>query len=138
MVEDFDAVVKGGSSESISALVSKKLPTMQLMALWGEGVRFNPDFIRTTVSFSCLFLFLFTLHAIVPFPVLSYLCVSFLPQLTPLFVPPLYFAISICSYYKTVCREFDLTNRCRNIYKKTRSVLVPGWAQSQRGKVQLG
>lgn len=52
MVEDFVAVVKGGSSESITALVSKKLPTPQLMGLWGEGVRFNPDFIRSTVSFS--------------------------------------------------------------------------------------
>nr|XP_029136025.1 complement component C8 beta chain isoform X1 [Labrus bergylta] len=48
MVEDFVAVVKGGSSQSITALVSKKLPTPQLMGLWGEGVRFNPDFIRTT------------------------------------------------------------------------------------------
>lgn len=52
MVEDFFAVVKGGSSKSITALVSKKLPTPKLMGLWGEGVRFNPDFIRTTVSFS--------------------------------------------------------------------------------------
>uniref|UniRef100_UPI0037E7F857 complement component C8 beta chain-like n=1 Tax=Semicossyphus pulcher TaxID=241346 RepID=UPI0037E7F857 len=48
MVEDFVAVVRGGSSESITALVAKKLPTPQLMGLWGEGVRFNPDFIRRT------------------------------------------------------------------------------------------
>uniref|UniRef100_A0A8C2XFN7 Complement component C8 beta chain n=2 Tax=Cyclopterus lumpus TaxID=8103 RepID=A0A8C2XFN7_CYCLU len=48
MVEDFVSVVRGGSSESITALVSKKLPTPQLMGLWGEGVRFNPDFIRST------------------------------------------------------------------------------------------
>ncbi|XP_031710750.1 complement component C8 beta chain-like [Anarrhichthys ocellatus] len=48
MVEDFVSVVRGGSSESITALVSKKLPTPQLMGLWGEGVRFNPDFIRKT------------------------------------------------------------------------------------------
>ncbi|XP_019955087.2 complement component C8 beta chain [Paralichthys olivaceus] len=47
-VEDFVAVVRGGSSESITGLVSKKLPTPQLMRLWGEGVRFNPDFIRKT------------------------------------------------------------------------------------------
>ncbi|XP_058486678.1 complement component C8 beta chain [Solea solea] len=47
-VEDFVAVVRGGSSESITALVSKKLPTPQLMRLWGEGVRYNPDFIRAT------------------------------------------------------------------------------------------
>lgn len=52
MVEDFVAVVKGGSSQSITALVSKKLPTPPLMGLWGEGVRYNPDFIRTKVSFS--------------------------------------------------------------------------------------
>ncbi|KAM9845442.1 complement component C8 beta chain [Aulostomus maculatus] len=48
MVEDFVAVVRGGSSESITALVSKKLPPPELMRLWGEGVRFNPDFIRRT------------------------------------------------------------------------------------------
>ncbi|XP_039999245.1 complement component C8 beta chain isoform X3 [Xiphias gladius] len=48
MVEDFVAVVRGGSSESVTALVSKKLPTPQLMGLWGDSVRFNPDFIRTT------------------------------------------------------------------------------------------
>lgn len=50
MVEDFVAVVRGGSSESITALLSKKLPSPQLMRLWGEGVRYNPDFIRMTVS----------------------------------------------------------------------------------------
>lgn len=50
MVEDFFAVVKGGSSESATALVAKKLPTPELMNLWGDGVSFNPDFIRTTVS----------------------------------------------------------------------------------------
>ncbi|XP_010746369.2 complement component C8 beta chain [Larimichthys crocea] len=48
MVEDFVVVVRGGNSESISALLSRKLPTPQLMGLWGEGVRFNPDFIRRT------------------------------------------------------------------------------------------
>uniref|UniRef100_A0A3Q2ZYA6 Complement component C8 beta chain n=2 Tax=Kryptolebias marmoratus TaxID=37003 RepID=A0A3Q2ZYA6_KRYMA len=50
MVEDFVAVVRGGSSESITALMSKKLPTPELMRLWGEGVRFNPDFIRITTK----------------------------------------------------------------------------------------
>ncbi|KAM7401132.1 hypothetical protein PAMA_005359 [Pampus argenteus] len=48
VMEDFVAVVRGGSSESITALVSQKLPTPKLMGLWGEGVRFNPDFIRRT------------------------------------------------------------------------------------------
>ncbi|XP_068461057.1 complement component C8 beta chain [Clinocottus analis] len=48
IVEDTVTVVRGGSSESITALVAQKLPTPQLMALWGEGVRYNPDFIRTT------------------------------------------------------------------------------------------
>ncbi|XP_077360170.1 complement component C8 beta chain isoform X1 [Festucalex cinctus] len=48
MVEDIVAVVRGGTSESITALVSQKLPSPQLMKLWGEGVRFNPDFLRTT------------------------------------------------------------------------------------------
>lgn len=52
MVEDFVSVVRGGSSETITALVSKKLPTPELMGLWGEGVRYNPDFIRKTVSSS--------------------------------------------------------------------------------------
>ncbi|CAG5897058.1 unnamed protein product [Menidia menidia] len=50
MAEDFVAVVKGGTSESITALLSKKLPTPQLMKLWGEGVRYNPDFIRMTTK----------------------------------------------------------------------------------------
>lgn len=50
MVEDFVSVVRGGTSESITALLSKKLPTPELMRLWGEGVEFNPDFIRRTVS----------------------------------------------------------------------------------------
>lgn len=50
MVEDFVSVVRGGTSESITALLSKKLPTPELMRLWGEGVQFNPDFIRRTVS----------------------------------------------------------------------------------------
>lgn len=44
------SVVRGGTSESITALLSKKLPTPELMRLWGEGVQFNPDFIRRTVS----------------------------------------------------------------------------------------
>ncbi|XP_072297258.1 complement component C8 beta chain [Eucyclogobius newberryi] len=48
MVEDFVAVVKGGSSETVTALVSKKLPDSKLMNLWGQGVRFNPDFIQRT------------------------------------------------------------------------------------------
>lgn len=76
MVEDFVAVVRGGSSESITALVSKKLPTPQLMGLWGDSVRFNPDFIRTTVSlsFSHWISFFFVLHAIVPLVMLSCLC----------------------------------------------------------------
>ncbi|KAG7227297.1 hypothetical protein INR49_000301 [Caranx melampygus] len=46
MVEDFFAVVRGGNSESITSLVSKKLPEPNLMKLWGEAVHFNPDFIR--------------------------------------------------------------------------------------------
>ncbi|XP_013869275.1 complement component C8 beta chain [Austrofundulus limnaeus] len=50
MVEDFVAVVRGGSSETISALMSKTLPTPELMRLWGEGVRFNPDIIRLTAK----------------------------------------------------------------------------------------
>lgn len=50
MVEDFFTIVKGGTSESVTALVAKKLPTPRLMNLWGDGVNFNPDFIRTTVS----------------------------------------------------------------------------------------
>nr|XP_046264553.1 complement component C8 beta chain-like [Scatophagus argus] len=50
MVEDFVAVVRGGTSESITSLLAKKLPTPQLMSLWGDGVHFNPDFIRTTTQ----------------------------------------------------------------------------------------
>uniref|UniRef100_A0A8C7RTE8 Complement component C8 beta chain n=1 Tax=Oncorhynchus mykiss TaxID=8022 RepID=A0A8C7RTE8_ONCMY len=48
MVEDFVAVVRGGDSESITWLAAKKLPTPQLMRLWGEAVHYNPDFIRST------------------------------------------------------------------------------------------
>ncbi|KAM3866055.1 complement component C8 beta chain [Diretmus argenteus] len=48
MVEDFVAIVRGGNSKSITALVSKTLPTPQLMGLWGEAVHYNPDFIRRT------------------------------------------------------------------------------------------
>lgn len=58
MVEDFVAVVKGGTSDAITALLAKKLPSPEVMRLWGEGVRFNPEFLRSTVSFSvlpCLF-----------------------------------------------------------------------------------
>uniref|UniRef100_A0A8C6TSW1 Complement component C8 beta chain n=1 Tax=Neogobius melanostomus TaxID=47308 RepID=A0A8C6TSW1_9GOBI len=48
MVEDFVAIVKGGSSESITGLVSKKLPDPNLMRLWGQGVRtsVNTYFLR--------------------------------------------------------------------------------------------
>nr|XP_057922384.1 complement component C8 beta chain [Doryrhamphus excisus] len=48
MVEDTVTVVRGGTSQSITALASQKLPSPQLMRLWGEGVRFNPDFLRRT------------------------------------------------------------------------------------------
>ncbi|CAL8311417.1 unnamed protein product [Gadus morhua 'NCC'] len=47
-VEDFFAVVRGGSSESISALASKNVPTPDLMRLWGDGVYYNPEFLRRT------------------------------------------------------------------------------------------
>lgn len=50
MVEDFVAVVRGGDSESITWLAAKKLPTPQLMRLWGEAVHYNPDFIRSVVG----------------------------------------------------------------------------------------
>ncbi|XP_071217573.1 complement component C8 beta chain-like [Salvelinus alpinus] len=46
MVEDFVSVVRGGDSESITSLAAKKLPTPQLLRLWGEAVHYNPDFIR--------------------------------------------------------------------------------------------
>lgn len=65
-VEDFFAIVKGGNSESITALVSKKLPDPKLMKLWGEAVHFNPDFIRMKVSFSFFLLFSFMNHVMVP------------------------------------------------------------------------
>ncbi|KAJ3594718.1 hypothetical protein NHX12_004025, partial [Muraenolepis orangiensis] len=47
IVEDFVAVVKGGSSETISALASKAIPTSYLMKLWGDAVHYNPEFIRS-------------------------------------------------------------------------------------------
>ncbi|XP_061752815.1 complement component C8 beta chain isoform X1 [Nerophis ophidion] len=48
MVEDTVSLVRGGTSQAITALVAHRLPSPQLMRLWGEGVRFNPDFLRTT------------------------------------------------------------------------------------------
>ena len=50
VVEDFSSVVRGGSSESISALASKNVPTPDLMRLWGDGVHYNPELIRSTVG----------------------------------------------------------------------------------------
>ncbi|CAL8280877.1 unnamed protein product [Lota lota] len=47
VVEDFFAVVRGGSSESISALASKNIPTPELMRLWGDGIHYNPELIRS-------------------------------------------------------------------------------------------
>uniref|UniRef100_A0A3P9AQE2 Complement component C8 beta chain n=2 Tax=Esox lucius TaxID=8010 RepID=A0A3P9AQE2_ESOLU len=48
MAEDFVSIVRGGDSESITALAAQRLPTPQLMRLWGEAVHYNPDFIRST------------------------------------------------------------------------------------------
>ncbi|KAJ8012257.1 hypothetical protein DPEC_G00066800 [Dallia pectoralis] len=48
MAEDFVTLVRGGDSESITALAAQKLPTPQLMKLWGEAVHYSPDFIRRT------------------------------------------------------------------------------------------
>ena len=66
MVEDFVAVVKGGTSESITGLVAKKLPTPELMRLWGDGVHYNPDFISSTVGHP--------LHLLFPLMHLSFIC----------------------------------------------------------------
>ncbi|KAJ8274533.1 hypothetical protein COCON_G00091580 [Conger conger] len=49
-VEDFVAMVRGGSSESISSLVSKQLPTALIMQDWGESIFYNPDFLHTKVE----------------------------------------------------------------------------------------
>ncbi|KAM6948240.1 complement component C8 beta chain [Aplochiton taeniatus] len=48
MTEDFVAVVRGGDSESITSLVSHKLPSPDRMRPWGDGVQYNPDFLRST------------------------------------------------------------------------------------------
>ncbi|XP_048844538.1 complement component C8 beta chain isoform X1 [Brienomyrus brachyistius] len=49
-VDDFAAVVRGGSSETISRLVYKQLPTPEIMQDWGESVFLNPDFIQTKMQ----------------------------------------------------------------------------------------
>ncbi|KAK0135985.1 Complement component C8 beta chain [Merluccius polli] len=48
IMEDFVVVVNGGSSESMAALATKNFPTPELMGLWGDGVYYNPEFIRST------------------------------------------------------------------------------------------
>ncbi|XP_063075443.1 complement component C8 beta chain [Engraulis encrasicolus] len=48
-VEDVLVVVKGGDSESIAQLSTKKLPTAEMMQLWGDAVHYNPDFIQTKI-----------------------------------------------------------------------------------------
>lgn len=87
-MEDFVTVVKGGSSESITALLAKKLPSPELMNLWGDGVRFNPDFIRRTVSLfvfhhTSRFLRHFTKYVILAsfFPILTTSDTPFTPDL---------------------------------------------------------
>ncbi|XP_063284066.1 complement component C8 beta chain [Pelobates fuscus] len=50
MVEDFVALVRGGSSEHITTLAHKSLPTPDLMQEWGDAVYYNPEIINTKVS----------------------------------------------------------------------------------------
>ncbi|KAG5847479.1 hypothetical protein ANANG_G00126490 [Anguilla anguilla] len=49
-VEDFVALVKGGSSESITRLAFNQLPTPEIMQEWGDSVFYNPDFLQTKVE----------------------------------------------------------------------------------------
>nr|BAC41371.1 complement component 8 beta subunit [Mus musculus] len=46
MVEDLVVLVRGGTSEDITALAYKELPTPELMKAWGDAVKYNPAIIK--------------------------------------------------------------------------------------------
>jgi hypothetical protein len=49
MVEDLVVLVRGGTSEDITALAYKELPTPELMEAWGDAVKYNPAIIKIKV-----------------------------------------------------------------------------------------
>lgn len=46
MVEDLVVLVRGGTSEYITSLAYKELPTAELMQEWGAAVQYNPAIIK--------------------------------------------------------------------------------------------
>ncbi|EDL97879.1 complement component 8, beta polypeptide (mapped) [Rattus norvegicus] len=46
MVEDLVVLVRGGTSEYITSLAYKDLPTAELMKEWGDAVQYNPAIIK--------------------------------------------------------------------------------------------
>lgn len=49
MVEDLVVLVRGGTSEYITSLAYKDLPTAELMKEWGDAVQYNPAIIKLKV-----------------------------------------------------------------------------------------
>jgi hypothetical protein len=54
VIEDLVVLVRGGTSEHITTLVYKELPTADLMQEWGDAVQYNPAIIKVKVHTSAL------------------------------------------------------------------------------------
>lgn len=50
MIEDLVVLVRGGTSEYITTLAYKELPTPELMREWGDAVQYNPAIIKMKVQ----------------------------------------------------------------------------------------
>ncbi|XP_036035781.1 complement component C8 beta chain isoform X1 [Onychomys torridus] len=50
MVEDLVVLVRGGTSEYITTLAYRELPTAELMREWGDAVQYNPAIIKIKVE----------------------------------------------------------------------------------------
>ncbi|KAM9324642.1 complement component C8 beta chain [Gastrophryne carolinensis] len=50
VIEDFVALVRGGSSEHVASLAYKDLPTPELMQEWGDAVWYSPEIIKIKAS----------------------------------------------------------------------------------------
>ncbi|XP_059111997.1 complement component C8 beta chain isoform X1 [Peromyscus eremicus] len=50
MVEDLVVLVRGGTSEYITTLAYRELPTAELMREWGDAVQYNPAIIKMKVE----------------------------------------------------------------------------------------
>ncbi|XP_018413388.1 PREDICTED: complement component C8 beta chain [Nanorana parkeri] len=50
VVEDFVALVRGGSSEHVTTLAYRNLPTPELMQEWGDAVQYSPEILKIKAS----------------------------------------------------------------------------------------